>query len=231
MNPERSVLTQDQVARAENRIGITHPVIDILEVHASRIAQINEGLRQFENNQDQQRYISEQMGFFADAVENGRSFSLEPLDLVAVWSKAMEVFDNRYGRYALARIVILSYATQSLANPVWRGLPRHYLKTGELSEEAVKDGDGLLYVKSRLDDISRSDNELDFYASGTRESAMKLAFKLAGLAQNGNTEAAQQLEQLKAYHNEHVTPVLREIKENFGNSLPLIYMQIDAALG
>jgi len=228
---ERSPITQVQVARAESRVGLNHPVIAVLDAHGPQITRLNEGWKLFPDaNSDQQRYIYSHMDFIANAIEDAGEFSLEPLDLVAVWSKAMEVFDSRYETYALARIVAVSYAIQGVENPAWKRSPRHFIKNADLPGEALADRVGLQHVKSRLQEIENSRDELIFYVHGTRESAMQLGFQLAKRVKEGDAEAEIQLSELRAYQAEHVTPVLSEIAENFSNSMPVINNSIQAAL-
>lgn len=226
---ERSPLTQVQIARAETRVDFSHPVIVVLEAHGPQITRLNEGWKLFPDA-DQRGYIYSHMDFIANAVEDSGEFSLEPLDLVAVWSKAMEVFDSRYERYALARIVAVSYAIQGVENPAWRRSPRHFIENVQLPREALADRVGLQHVKSRLQEVVQSRNELIFYIHGTRGNAMQLGIELAKRVKEGDAEAELQLNEFRAYNAEHATPVLREIAENFSNSMPVINNSIEAAL-
>ena len=141
----------------------------------------------------------------------------------------MEVFSG-YHRYALAGMVGSAFAIQGLENPDWKKFPRHYLETFELPPEVVEDRSGLLHVRGRLNQISKSLEEIDFYVFGTRESAMELAFKLAERESEGDQEAKKQLKELIARDARYSTPVIREIHENFGNGFTPLYFSVNDAL-
>ena len=145
MGPERSVLTQEQVAQAEKRIGITHPVISTLRAQRPRILELNEERFKLSNAQEDNAFVANNFGFLADAIEAVGDFSLEPLDIVAIWGEADEM---RIHGYALVMMVSSTYAIQGLENPVWKGLPRHLLETGTLPEEGRSNQSDLLHIKT-----------------------------------------------------------------------------------
>jgi hypothetical protein len=226
---QRPELTGEQVSRAERRDGITHPVLSVIEQHLPTINHLTEGYSQITNNQEQQRYIREHYGFLADAFVEAGPYTMEPTDIVAIWSRATEVFSG-YHRYALAQMISSAYAIQGLDNPEWRRYPRHYLETSELPEEVTEDRDGMLHAQSRLDEIDRSLKDIDFYVYGTHESAMSLAFNLSKKEAAGDQEAKRQLEELIAHQESRTTPVLGQIHENFGNGLYPLYFPLMNAL-
>ena len=229
MPVERPLLTKDQVAQAESRIGFTHPVLTVIEYNLPAIVQLAKGYSQIIDNQEQQRYIRRQYGFLADAIVEVGSYTLEPTDLIAIWSRAREVFSG-YHRYALAGMVSSAFAVQGAENPEWRKFPRHYLETSQLPEGVARDQNGLLDVCSKLNHIRESLGEISFYVNGTRESAMSHAFELAKRGSNGDKEAEQELETLIAHQKAHTTPTLAEIYENFGNGFTPLYFPIQRAL-
>lgn len=218
MTPEISPLTPEIVARAECRVGVTHPVISVIDKHLPTIRNLNEGYALLTDNQEQQRYIEEHYGFFADALVEALPFTLEPTDLISIWSRAIEVFSG-YHRYALVGMVSRAYAIQGLENPEWKKFPRHYLETRELPEGVLKDKSGLLHVKSRFYEIVQSLNDLDFYVYGMKGSAFEYAGQLAKREKDGDITAKEELERLVAHQKAHTTPTLGELHENFGNGL------------
>ena len=225
---EQSSLTKEQIERATKREGVQHPVVSVLEYHEPRIAQLK-GYSTLTSNQEQQDYIRKNYGFLGDALEEAGGFSLGPLDLVAVWSKALEIWsDNRYPRYRLAGMLATAYGIQG--RPDLKGLVRHYLETSKLLERIVRDKSGLILVRNRLDDIHTSLDELEFYVSGVKGSSMELAFQLAGKARDGDEEARKQLNQLIARDKEYLTPVLKELHENFGNGMVPFGLTINSAI-
>lgn len=229
------VLTKEQVERAVRREGVQHPVITVLEHYEPQIAQLK-GYSAIKTNQGQQDYIDRNYGFLADAIEEAGDFSLGPLDLVAIWSKAMQVWpDNRYPRYSLAGMVSSSYGISGVPNPDdWRRFPRYWLEQSKLPKSVLQNQSGLSYVKRRLGEISRSIDEFDFYLYGTRESPMETAAKLAKKARDGDKEAKIELDRLIAQEREvekqPTTPLLNEIGENFGNGMITIRLDIEDAI-
>lgn len=229
MPTERPILTAEQVATAENRRGVIHPVLAVIDHHLPTIARLHEGYAQITNNQEQQRFVSANYGFFADALVETGPYSLEPSELIVIWSRAREVFSG-YHRYSLAGMVSSAYAIQGAKNPEWRKFPRHYLETHELPEGVARDKSGLLHVQSRLDQVGESLEDISFYVYGTRKSAMSHAFQLAKRESEGDEEAKKELESLIAHEKAHKTPTLGELHENFGNGYVPLYFPIRDAL-
>ncbi len=223
-------LTKEQIERASRREGSQYPVISVIEYHGPRIAQHNEEFNKIEDNKEQQRYAARNFGFLGDAFEEADDFPLAPLDLVAVWSKAMEVWpDNCYPRYGLARMLSSAYGIQG--RPDLRGLSRYFLETGKLPDGLARDKSGLVYVKSRLDHVNTSLKELKFYVSGTKESAVALAVKLTARIRDGDEQAGVQLKELIGSCRERSTPVLEALQENFGTGILSVYLKLNDALG
>ncbi len=226
---EQPTLTREQVERAERREGIYHPVIALLESYAPQIEELNQRYRKITDNQEQQKFLRENLGFLADALEGTEDFTLTPLELIAIWSKAHEFFSG-YGRYALARMLSCAYAIKNGQNQAYRGFVRHRLEDRELPQEVKQDREGLLYIQRRLAEISASLDEVDFYTYGTRESAMELGFNLAKRVQEGDKVAQKELDTLIQREKEYKTEVLAELHENFGNGMIPVVMDISMAL-
>lgn len=229
MTAERPLLTRDQVAWAESRVGLTHPVLTVIENHLPATVPLTEGYSQITDTQEQQRYIREHYGFLADAIVEAGPYTLEPIDLIVIWSRAREVFSG-YHRYALAGMVSSAFAVQGAESPEWKKFPRHYLETSNLPKGVVRDRGGLVYVSSKLNHIRESLGEISFYINGTREPNRSHIFELAKRSSNGDKEAEQELEILIAYSKAHTTPTLAEIHENFGNGFTPLYFPIQRAL-
>lgn len=218
MAPERNPLTPDIVAMAESRVGVIHPVISLIDKHLPTIMELNEGYALLTDNQEQQKYIRDHYGFFADSIVEALPFTLEPTDLISIWSRAQEVFSG-YHRYSLVTMISSAYAIQGLENPEWKKLPRHLLETGKLPDEVLHDSSGLLHIRKKVKEITESLNELDFYVYGMRGSALEYAAQLAKRERDGDTSAREELDRLVAHQNKHATSTLGAIHENFGNGL------------
>lgn len=227
---ERPVMTPDQYARAESRQGVVHPLLTVFDNQLPAIERYRQG-RVKTDGQAAQRYVADNLGFLADAVAEAEPFTLEPEELVAVWSRAMELFpDSLYSRYALAGIVSSAYATQGLENPAWRQLPRRYLETGELPEGVAGDRQGLSHVVAKFGDVDDSLDELNRYVYGSRDSGTMLARDLVMRERAGDVEAGRLMDELIEKEQARKTPLLSEIGENFGNGFSPLRSTVKEAM-
>lgn len=229
MAAENPSFNRDQISRAEQRIGISHPVINTIDLCLPLVTHLNHEYDGIDNNQAQQRFILANYGFLADALVAAGHYTLKPLEIVAIWSRALEVFSG-YQKYAFGGIVSSAYAIQGLKNPEWQKVPRRLLETGRLPQALNKDRDGLLHIKGRLDEIDASLRELDFYTYGTREAGTDLAARLSMRIRGGDLDAKEELDRLISHYNEHKTNVLSHIHENVGTGLIPVYGVIRRAL-
>jgi hypothetical protein len=218
MSIERSELTQEQVARAEARIEFTHPVLSVIEQHLPAINSLQQDYSKIQDNQEQQRYIREHFGFLADAFVEAGPYTMTPTDIISIWSRAIEVFPSLYQRYRLAAMISNAYAIQGLDNPDWKRFPRCYLETDKLPAEVTHDRKGIMYAKARFLDIRHSLDALVLYVYGT-SNPMDQACALGTRLRDGDMTAQTELDKLNAYQEEHKTPVLDEIGENFDNAI------------
>lgn len=149
-------LTRAEVERAANREGVQHPVISVLEYHSPRLSELSEPYRRIADTQEAQRYSDGNLGFLADAIEEAGDFSLNPLDLVAIWSKAMDLPLGGYFRYDLAGMISAAYGIRGIQTSGWDGFPRYFSERGRLPKSVAKDRSGLLYVHERLETIGNN---------------------------------------------------------------------------
>lgn len=227
--PERTVLTRAQVEAAERREGITHPVITILERKDGRLRELSSNFPS--DREAQQRYIKDNYGFLADSLEELGDFSVMSLDLVAIWSKVGEF--EYFPRYEFSAMFSTAFALAGVNRPEYRGFTRAIFKSEghDIPELLLRDKESLEVMSRRLDEISASLKELDYYVFGTYESPMSLAFDLAGRKEKGDKDAAARLGELIKRDEEFSTPILHELHENFGNGLVPIRLDISEALG
>ncbi len=228
MPVERQILTLDQVTKAENRIGISHPILTQIDNYLPEITRFQQGYPPTDSKL-QQRYISENFGFFADVITEVGPFTLKPHELISIWSRTKEVFST-YQRYALAGIVSSAYAVQEAENQEWKKFPRYYLETGEIPDVVKKDKSGLLHVQNRLKLIDESLNDLSSYVHGTREPIITYTLNLARREREGDLEAKRELEVLLARQQNYQNPTITEIHENFGNGFTPLFFPIGKAL-
>lgn len=214
------VLTDENVLAAIRREGIKHPVLDIFEQYASQIEQFAQAYRQASAGRERHAYSKDHYGFFADAVEAVGEFSVEPLEIIAIWSKVHEFFIPRYDT---AGIFGCAYACATLTEPVWRGTPRYFLEQNEFPEEAVKRSDDVAVYQERLEQIGLRLRQIEVYRTGT-----ELGFKdMAKALRDGNQEVIAVFKQVEEREKRPEYHLLGEIHENFGNGLIPVRMQLD----
>lgn len=222
-------MSKEQVATAERREGITHPVISLLEKHETTLVGLREELKGIKDSQEAQSYIAQTHGFLADSLEQLDALTLQPLELVAIWSRAMEFMDY-YQRHAFGYALAIAYAIQGFEEPKWQGLTRHLSETHKFSDNIAVDREGLEQMVVKFDEISESMEELDFYVNGVEGSGVALAAELAKKSAEGDAEAGRKLDELIKHHKEYTTPTLAEIHENLGNGMVPVRMRISLIL-
>ena len=224
-----SVLKREDIERASRREGFSHPVVSVLEYHEPKIVQLNGEYASVSGNHEQQVYIARNFGFLGDALEGAGDFSLGPLDLVAIWSKAVEIWPhNSYPRYKLSAMLGSSYGI--IGRPDLKGLSRYYVETSCLLSKLVSDKSGLLHIQDRLHHIYKSLDELDFYVYGTKESPMRQAAELIKKRMAGDEEAGREFDRLVADEEGFQTPLLDQIDDNSGDGMAPFDMCVQIAI-
>lgn len=132
----KSELTPKLVAKAETREGIYHPVLTALEDNA----QILQTLSQEYIEIDEHSFLTENYGFFADAVIAQGPFSFTPEDVVAIWSRIIELDLQRHERYALTQMIISAYIIQDLEDPRWKTFPRLFFENFVDDKNTIPEG-------------------------------------------------------------------------------------------
>lgn len=202
--PEEPLFTGEDIARAERREGFSHRVIDVIDANSSKITQLIRETLGITDYEALQGSIRSSYGFLADDFGEAGSYSLEPLELVAIWSRVSEIFPLSpkfpmvYYRYPLAQIISSAHIIQGAENPGWKKLPRLYLEAGSLPAEVMEDSAGLTYVRNRV-----------------------VALK------NNIARIRSQFLYTKGSFDENTVLLFQETGENFGNGLMTLEMNID----
>lgn len=226
---ERTILTREQVEAAERREGITHPIIDLLEKHEEYILDTNKKIPSAGSRDTFWGFYIDNFGFLADELEEIGEFSVEPLDLIAIWSKTLDLFHD-YQRYAFSRMLSAAYVLAGNSGIDNKGATRFLLENDELPAYLLDDPKVLMAMRERFDIISRSLKDVDFYVNGIEESAITVASRLAKLERDGDVEAGKRLQEMIDRQNEFLTPVLDNLHENFGNGMVPLRMFVSEAL-
>lgn len=195
-------LTLESIQRAERGEGVTRTVIDLLDSFEPQIVQLNQEYFRLTNGEEQQKYIQENFGFLADALESTEDFTLKPLDLIGIWSKATKVCNgpeshSYYQRVGIAGMICSAYSTKGMQNQEkWKGFARYVLENLDLPERILDDREGLLYVKGRLDEVVESRSKIISFVNDTK----------------------------------YRTSLLDEVNENFGNGMGEVKGYVDIQL-
>jgi len=165
------------------------------------------------------RLIGEAFVQFADAIE-GKPFSLNPLDIVSIWTRAGELFGRRAApKYNLATSLTFVYGTLPIASQNWKNMFRIYQKEGSIFTylQRLKRDESKNYrlYKGRIEDILRSLDELKFFCNGTREDVLDLFRKSIC----GDRKAKEIAEEVTRRQKEPDGEFICEIVENWGNGI------------
>lgn len=153
---EKRSLTEEDIARAENRADSTHPIVSVIDQNLPKIETLKIELGHLPSDQ-QRPFFAANFGFLADAMTEAGPFTLEPLDMIAIWSKVVEVFPvSTIYRYPVAAAVSSAYAVQGIDNPNWKKFPAKYLNSRRIPEELKQDRNGLEHVREKLEEVGTS---------------------------------------------------------------------------
>jgi hypothetical protein len=211
-------LTRKDVARAEKREGPVHPFVSLLDRLTPKLTSFRAQLEQIPNAVERRKFISEHLGFLADEAEQLDDFEVTPQALIQIWSKTMEVFPgdeamHNYPRYAVAEIVLASYATKGLVKS-WQGFPRFFLQNHVLPEWAENYPD-LDIFELRVLRIWESVREIDNFG---RKADMARVSKLAKEVKEGDPTAQARLQELLEHEKARANPLLDTLGENIGTT-------------
>lgn len=223
------ILREEDVKAAERLEGpyAKHPVVAVLEGHAREISAFNRGYFAIKGDHPEafrvkQDYPRTSGVFLVDALRKASPFTLEPLAMVAIWSKAMELLpdeprnsifhDTPYHRHVFTEVVASVCAVQD-AGQEWQQFPRTYLQERRLPEDVLDDRQGAKYVFDQLGDVISSCREIGYYLGGTRQDISKLISR----ALRGDEKADRELELYRESIRMRKTPATLNILENFGH--------------
>src|SRR3990167_3702384 len=206
---ERTPLTSFQVKSAEKRIGIYHPIIRILETHEDELKKLYNSSLEAQETTDQQEFARVHLGFLADKIVGIDRFTLEPLEIIGIWSKVVEIFPaSSYLRRSVASIITTTYMIQR-EDPSLSGFPKYYMENWQISPEILSDRDLVGRMQKRLGEINTSIEDIHSYIHDVKD-PLQLGMKLQRRVQEEDTEAQVELDELKRIHIERTTPVLAE---------------------
>lgn len=196
---DKPLLSEEDIRTAEKLEGdyANHPVILALNRHEIEIARFVDGyfkIKDFQPGETRTKdgYLRASSDFLIEAITAAVPYTLEPLEMVAIWSRVIKLFPdepNDMGHYppihrhAVAGIISTVYAVSELGNTKWLDFPLTHLRDLELPAEVLQDRDGALRVFNRLEEIRLNIREVNRWVS--------------------------------IYNN----PILEQLPENFGNGM------------
>ena len=148
------VLTREKIETAE-RGKVRHPIVDVMVRHAGLIGQLGRDVSRIEDGLDQQHFIAKTHGFLADAIADLEDYSLEPLEMVTIWSKVLSLFDNIYQRYRVAGMIALDYARRGTPK-AGKNLPRYFIENEDYPDNVYQDKEIVNIFLNRFKEISES---------------------------------------------------------------------------
>lgn len=208
------LLPQEAVQKAWSREGIENTVLDLLERHASQLKDVSDKYRSIEDNSERQRYGRDNLGFFADAIEKAGDFKLGSLEIIAIWSKVIEMGLSM--RYDVAGILGFGYATGEISNR--SGAVRHFLETSNYRADLLADETQKEVISRRLADLHRAVSEIEFYRIGMRVTMREMVDDLRSPTSEGLLDQADENARKNPLTNQ-----LGQLGENLGNGLMRVY--------
>ena len=207
-------LSAEDVDHAVRRESIDHPVLTLLDNLLPHIRNYNERLPKTDNNREAQRYVRENFGFFVDGVEQLGQYGLEPLEIIAIWSRIDEIGLRLYTRYEAATALGVKYASLPLTDPTWDRITTKIFLTRYLPEEAGACKEDVATFIERLDQIRSGLKKIELYSTG----GMSMQEFVDGV--KSGTLSGE--EQQRVINHQKALPhsrLLGEIRENFINGL------------
>lgn len=190
MSPEKRTKEHSVLAAIQNQ---SH------NIQAMQASIANEKVIHGEFGFDEQTYLEQNFGFMADAIAEAGGFTLQPNDIINVWSKTSDMF-SYYQRHALSGIISAAYCVQLFRRKEWKMFPRIY-------------NSGIDNTFEFLSEINPTDKEFQRILSRYQDL----------------TSSVRELQKTNRSLSEQGTPnpVIGEAIENFGNGMNSIKLLVD----
>lgn len=201
----------------------SHTAIKTLDDMLDRWGALNDSLKGENDCQKQQKLCAEAFVPFAEALE-GQAFTLKPLEIVSIWSRAMELFpESIYARCRLSASLICVYGTAGTESQKWEHLFKKINENSRyLRDMAHRDMKGANRFIRRLFEINRSLKALDYYLYGTRGDLTGGIF--SGLSTHMDVEGG--LSQIISQKEWHTDALLSKISEEWADEMTIVSVQL-----
>jgi len=128
-------------------------------------------------------------GIFAQEIARIDSFSLNPEDIIDIWTSADKLMPDEIHKNAFARALTAGYAIQGIKNNKdrWATLPLRYVKaditeTPILPFSVLEDKEGLIHAMKNVHEINEALREFNGYIYNTKTPGLHLIAKAARVA-------------------------------------------------
>ena len=151
-----------------------HPVVGPVLSGSNEFKRLKSGLDVLHNPTKIKRFIDTNLGFMADKMHRVSDFTLEPLEIVSIWSCIEDA--PQAARSPFSRLLIASYAVQGMGliegmetevAPSWQPVPEFYMRDGEIPKFSQREDRALEHIKMRTENILDSLRDLTVYVYGT----------------------------------------------------------------
>lgn len=214
---QEPMLTKEQIEAA--KLDVSHPVVQALISMRDYTENFKKGYLQVkDDNKSAHEFIKQNISPLVEKINGLDNFSLNPSDIISIWSQVNKSFSGLYIKYDLANIIPARYGVIGINSLMWGDFIINESKSKgrvtELPEYLMSDKENMHYFYKRLGDVSKSLDEIDLYRNGTKESVTNLAKKAF---KDGDEEAEKRYNDYAIWNKEHDNTFLSEIHENFGN--------------
>ncbi len=219
-----SQFTDDEVSQALRVEGYqNHPIVAVMGRYEPQIRDFSLAYHSLAP-QDGHEFARNNLGFFVDAVLEAGEFTLNPLEIIAIWSK---VRDMELPKYDTARYLSLGYAAIPLDTAIWGGVQRFYLQNDSFPKSVTGRQDDLGIISQRLEQVSESVEKILEYANGF-EGGMS-AFVAA--IKSGDTKTANEMLRIQEERLKKPEMVFfQSISENFSVGVMPVKLYVDELL-
>jgi len=170
-----------------------------------------------EDNQKRQEIYRQAFIPFSEKLHE-TDFSLGPLDIISIWSRAKEIFPEQiYARYELSTSLACSYGSNPIDSQDWKRVSASGSISERLHDLSKTDKAKASLFSKRLTEIDSSLKEIDLYRKGTTEDIIELARKAYV---EKDEEAKEKLLAIQEKEKETDSDgFLHDIHENWGNGM------------
>ncbi len=222
-------ITAERINAAKNKRN--HAVITAFESMGEAYWEaLKDSLRRTEGSGDQMKISTRAAIPFSESLK-GKKFTLDPLELVSIWSRIMETFPNTescnmrgvYPKYNISTAIACAYGTQNIDSEEWKNLFKKITSSGigpfiSLTNNDTKNAS---IFAEKIGDIRESLKTL--HAFYTRD---RTGYTFMRLARSGDADADRILSEQQYAKQKCNDELLETLHENWGNGIVFLYVPV-----